>query len=303
VIWISETMLQQTTSTAVIPYFENFIKLFPDVLRLAKAPETQVLKAWAGLGYYSRARNLHKSAKIVAKNSGVFPESHTELIKLPGFGPYTARAVSSLAFSEPVGVLDGNVIRILSRRYDLATEWWKTSERKQLQDLADQAVIQVDSGVMNQAMMELGATICLPKSPKCMICPWTRSCLSRRTESTDQRPLKKPKKTQEIWIWNPIVAKRRGRFALVRNHYAPFLRKQWFLPGHVEKKNTQPKSYDFRHTITHHNIFVNPPDVLDSLPESIKKSLKNTDIKWVTKDEIAEFIPASLVQKVMDRIR
>ncbi len=134
-IWISETMLQQTTTQAVIPFYERFLKRFPDVRSLAAGRLEDVFEMWSGLGYYSRARNLHKAAKALAERR--FPRRFEELIELPGFGPYTARAVASLAFGQEAGVLDGNVIRVLSRVHDLAEEWWKTSGRKKLQTLSD----------------------------------------------------------------------------------------------------------------------------------------------------------------------
>lgn len=300
-IWISETMLQQTTSTAVIPYFERFLDDFPDLKSLATAPENKVIAAWAGLGYYSRARNLHKAAKRLSKLQE-FPKTFNELMKYPGIGPYTARAVSSLAFSESVGVLDGNVIRVLSRKEDLPVLWWQTKGRKQLQDLADLAVASVPSEKMNQALMELGATICLPQNPKCILCPWTNSCAANENNNIAARPLKKPKREKEIWFWQPIPAVHRGRIALVKNDYAPFLRQHWFLPGQVRKKDKKPKTYDFRHSITHHDIYVKLADTQKTLPESIKKKYENSEVKWVIKSEVANFIPASLITKVIDRL-
>ena len=135
-IWISEVMLQQTTVTAVIPYYEKFLKLFPTVQKLAAATIEDVYEMWAGLGYYSRARNLHKSAVLLSEmilSGNGFPQSYQQLLELPGFGPYTARAVSSLAFGEKTGVLDGNVIRVLSRKYGIDSDWWQTVARNDLQ--------------------------------------------------------------------------------------------------------------------------------------------------------------------------
>ena len=192
-IWISETMLQQTTTAAVVPFFERFISRFPTLNSLAHAKESEVVEAWAGLGYYSRARNLHKSSKILNELKE-FPKSYEELIELPGFGPYTSRSVSSIAFSQSVGVLDGNVIRILTRKHNLNIEWWKTKERRVLQDLADQYVKDKESSVINQALMELGATVCTPKNPKCILCPWLKSCEAKKNKTIDELPVKKAKK-------------------------------------------------------------------------------------------------------------
>ena len=169
-IWISEIMLQQTTVKAVIPYFNRFIKRFPTVKALADARIEDIYEQWAGLGYYSRARNLHKAAQEIASLKS-FPKSHTELLKLPGFGDYTARAVSSQAFGEAAGVVDGNVIRVLSRRFGLPVEHWKNKEKKLLKQIADEYVEHGDPGVINQALMEVGSTICTPHNPTCWLCP------------------------------------------------------------------------------------------------------------------------------------
>ena len=138
-IWISETMLQQTTSRAVIPFYERFLTSFPTVHDLAKASEGKVMENWAGLGYYSRARNLHKAAKQISK-MGEFPKEVDDLLALPGLGPYTARAVASIAFEKPAGVVDGNTIRVLSRFYDWKGEWWKTAGRLWVQETMDEWV-------------------------------------------------------------------------------------------------------------------------------------------------------------------
>src|SRR6185312_12760226 len=135
-IWISETMLQQTTTTAVIPFFERFVARFPDLKALAQSTEAEVLEMWSGLGYYSRARNLHKAAQALVARGG-FPQTHEELAEFPGFGPYTARSVASLAFDQAVGVVDGNVIRVLSRCEGEDWEWWRPNVRQQIQNRAD----------------------------------------------------------------------------------------------------------------------------------------------------------------------
>lgn len=300
-IWISETMLQQTTSKAVIPYFERFIKALPHVDDLAQAKESTVLNLWSGLGYYSRARNLHKAAKAISALQS-FPESHQDLIELPGFGPYTSRAVSSLAFSESVGVLDGNVIRVLTRKENLFLEWWKTKERRQLQDLADLAVKGGPSEIINQALMELGATICLPQNPKCMLCPWIKSCKGFKENNESKLPLKKPKKAQEIWVWQAEVVKKGSQVLLVKNQYAPFLKNQWILPGKVKKQKLQPKSYDYKHTITHHNIYVKTQNYSNAQWKIKGKSSLFSDTKWVSKERVSHYSPTSLIKKALSCI-
>ncbi|NUN05432.1 MAG: A/G-specific adenine glycosylase, partial [Bdellovibrio sp.] len=203
-IWLSEVMLQQTTVVAVIPYFEKFLNKFPTVQDLANAPESDVLEAWAGLGYYSRARNLHKAAKALATHG--FPATAAELLQLPGFGPYTSRAVASIAFGEKVGVLDGNVIRVLSRRYGLKLEWWNSKGRDTLQGISNDLSALGNADIVNQGLMELGATVCTPQKVICMLCPWASTCVSREKNLVDKLPLKKPRKESEVWVWKPLVS-------------------------------------------------------------------------------------------------
>ena len=176
-VWLSEVMLQQTTVKAVIPYFNKFIKTFPKVERLAESSIEDIYELWAGLGYYSRARSLHKAAKEIVALGG-FPTHHKDLLQLPGLGDYTARAVASIAFGEPVGVVDGNVIRVLSRRWNADWEWWKTGPKKEIQAIADLLASTENPSHTNQGLMELGSTVCTPKSPTCFLCPWQKRCLS-----------------------------------------------------------------------------------------------------------------------------
>lgn len=294
-IWISETMLQQTTTTAVIPYFQRFLQTFPNLKSLAQAPQEEVLGAWSGLGYYSRARHLHRAAQDIYKQ-GNFPKTADELKKYSGFGPYTSRAVSSLAFGESVGVLDGNVIRVLSRFWAQPFEWWKQKDRKALQTLADQLVTDVSSRDMNQAVMELGATVCLPGQARCVHCPWLKSCQAHAKELTHQFPLARPQRERENWVWKPLVIQKRKKIALIKNTYAPFLRQQWFLPGQVRQTKAPPKRFQFRHSITHHNIFVCPQKPRAKNQEVL---LPSDGIQWVSFENLHKWAPASLVQKTV----
>lgn len=199
-IWVSEVMLQQTTVAAVIPYYEKFMKRFPTVHQLASASEQEVIEYWAGLGYYSRARNLHKAAKEISEKG--FPKTAAELIELSGFGPYTSSAVASLAFNEKVGVLDGNVIRVLSRVNGLSLKWWLPKEREQLQKLSNELAQTEFNSEINQGLMELGATVCTPKKTLCLLCPWKKFCKALKADIVDKLPLSKPKQAGEIWVWD-----------------------------------------------------------------------------------------------------
>lgn len=290
-IWLSEVMLQQTTVVAVIPYFEKFLTKFPTVHDLAKAPENEVLEAWAGLGYYSRARNLHKAAKALSSQG--FPKTASELLELPGFGPYTSRAVASIAFGEKVGVLDGNVIRVLSRRFGLKLEWWNGKGRDQLQKISDELSLLGQADVVNQALMELGATVCTPQKVTCILCPWAATCVSREKNLVEKLPLKKPRKESEVWVWKPQVAIKNKQVALITNDYTPFLKGQMIFPGEISKEKNKPKTFDAKHNITHHDIFIQI---------TAKKSLTGKNIQWVDLKELKKVNPSSLLQKVLNKV-
>lgn len=319
-IWISEVMLQQTTVTAVIPYYKRFLERFPNLETLAASPLEEVLELWAGLGYYSRARALHKSAQEL-KARGGFPKTYSELIKLSGFGPYTSRAVSSLAFAEPVGVVDGNVIRVLSRLLDLDLCWWKPKVRDELQVHADQLAKAVaDSSLVNQGLMELGATVCTPsKNPSCMICPWMRTCLARKNSTIEMRPTPKPRKATEFWVWDvhlvecaPGTSGRSTAVLLVENNYAPFLKGHLVPLGEVRKQKQRPKTFDFNGAVTHHEIFVRVKNItrlkarseakklVDLLEPNANDARPDAKFSWVSPSEIRSRVPSSLVRKALD---
>jgi A/G-specific adenine glycosylase len=287
-IWISEMMLQQTTVTAVIPYYERFLKKFPTVETLKKAPLSDVLEMWSGLGYYSRARNIHKAAQVLGEKG--FPKSYKDLIELPGFGPYTARAVSSLAFGEKVGVVDGNVIRVLSRYFGWSTPWWTTKDRETYQKAADALVQTEDPSVINQAMMELGATICTPQSPACLLCPLRSGCVGLKDRIAHELPLKKPKKKSEIWIWEAEIHVRKNEIGLITNNYLPFLKGQFIFPGVALKQSKKPQKYDVKHGITHHEIYVRVKPI---------KSKAQKDITWTSIKDVHKINPSSLLRKIL----
>jgi A/G-specific adenine glycosylase len=299
-IWISEVMLQQTTVATVIPYFEKFMAKFPTVKRLAEAPLEQVFEAWAGLGYYSRARNLHKAAQLVAKNG--FPQTASELIELPGFGPYTSRAVASQAFSEPVGVLDGNVIRVLSRVYGKAVNWWNNQARIELQLLADEMAQYGPPNEVNQGLMELGATVCTPRSPTCVLCPWKRRCVALHEDRVDKLPNKKPRRKSEVWVWDvelielKISNLKDSKFAYIENNYVPFLKGTWIFPGKIQRQNKKPKSFALRHGITHHDIYIR---IHHRLSAQAKAKIGASKSQWYSSHEVKKINPSSALQKIL----
>ncbi|MFN3399211.1 MAG: A/G-specific adenine glycosylase [Ferrovibrio sp.] len=196
-VWLSEVMLQQTTVPAVKPYFEKFLNLWPSVRDLANAPVDQVMEAWAGLGYYARARNLHKCAKAVSEqHGGVFPSNEAGLLELPGIGPYTAAAIAAIAFDEPAAVLDGNIERVLSRVF--AVETTLPQARPELRKLAAQETPQKRPGDFAQGMMDLGATICTPKSPDCLLCPLQARCEGFKRGIAETLPRKAAKAARPV---------------------------------------------------------------------------------------------------------
>ncbi len=290
-IWISEVMLQQTTSKAVIPYYTKFLKRFPTIKSLSQAKKADVFPLWTGLGYYRRAENLIKAAKKI-KNQKHFPKNHKELLLLPGFGPYTARAVSSLAFKESVGVLDGNVIRVLSRFYGQALKWWEASSKNQLQNLADLWVQQMDSSLMNQALMELGSLVCIPKNPLCLICPLMKYCKAFKSKIQNELPLKKTKKEKELWYWQPEIVFKNSKLAFTKHKNIPFLKDKIMFPGTIKKLKSKPKKYHFCHSIMHYQIFVN-------IKSTTVKKLKEKPIQWFTQKQATKLNPSSLIQKIL----
>lgn len=193
-VWVSEIMLQQTRVEAVIPYFERWMDRFPSVQSLAEASEQDVLNLWEGLGYYSRARNLHKSASVIVDESdGHLPRSADALRKLPGIGRYTAGAIASMAFGLDEPTLDGNIRRVFARLFNVEIPADSTEGKKLLWKIAAENLPKGKAGDFNQALMDLGATICLPKNPRCEDCPLTKDCQARALGLQDARPVLKPK--------------------------------------------------------------------------------------------------------------
>jgi A/G-specific adenine glycosylase len=193
-IWISEVMLQQTRVATVIPYYERFIKTFPDVVSLATATDNRLMKAWEGLGYYARARHLRDAARqIVARYDGKLPITREQLIELPGFGEYTATSVASLAFQEDCAAVDGNVMRVLARLFAIESDTRKPAARREFQRIADALLPVGKAAAFNEAIMELGALICKPRNPDCAACPIRRYCRAYREGRVNELPARSTK--------------------------------------------------------------------------------------------------------------
>jgi A/G-specific adenine glycosylase len=216
-IWLSEIMLQQTRVAAVIPYYERFLERFPDIRALAEAPEEEVLRLWSGLGYYSRARNLQRAAQqIVAVHGGEFPRTVDEALALPGIGSYTAAAILSIAFGAKHAVLDGNVARVLARLDAIQGDLRENGRWRSLQKSADKLLDPKSASDWNEAMMELGAMVCTPRAPQCLVCPVAEFCRARRLGSTDVIPEKRKKRaTVEVTLAAAVLLDGHGRTLLL----------------------------------------------------------------------------------------
>ncbi|MFE3869856.1 A/G-specific adenine glycosylase [Flavobacterium sp. ZS1P70] len=205
-IWLSEIMLQQTRVAQGMPYFLSFTTAFPTVFDLATANEEEVLKLWQGLGYYSRARNLHKTAQYIAFDlAGIFPGNYSDLLKLKGVGEYTAAAIASFSYNEAVPVVDGNVFRVLSRYFDIETDIVQASAKKEFAALAFELMPKDNPATFNQAIMEFGALQCVPKSPNCSICVFNESCAALQKKKVDQLPVKSKKLKVRNRYFNYLV--------------------------------------------------------------------------------------------------
>ena len=278
-VWVSEIMLQQTRVAAVKDHYERFLRRFPSIGKLARAREASVLAAWSGLGYYRRARMLHAAAKEVVK-VGSFPVSSAELRALPGIGRYTAAAIASIAFDEPVAVVDGNVERVMQRllgRRLRGEPLWR----------AAQQILSPDRpGDFNQALMELGATLCLPRQPKCSLCPVSQMCASR-----GELPAGAPAPRQEKREINYALDRRTGSIFLVKRPPTESLMPgMWELP---EITNTKPKrqpSLILRHSIT----------VTDYRVYVIENAAsKGTPGRWIPKAQLSKLPLTGLARKIL----
>jgi A/G-specific adenine glycosylase len=205
-IWLSEIMLQQTRVAQGLPYFISFTNAFPTVFDLANADEEEVLKLWQGLGYYSRARNLHKTAKKIAfESNGEFPKTYNDLLHLKGIGEYTAAAIASFAYNESVPVVDGNVYRVLSRYFDIETDISSAAAKKDFTQLAAELLPKGEANLFNQAIMEFGALQCVPKNPNCGRCVFNDSCIGLQKKKIAQLPVKSKKTKVTKRYFNYLV--------------------------------------------------------------------------------------------------
>jgi A/G-specific adenine glycosylase len=293
-VWLSEIMLQQTRVSAVIPYYERFLDRFPSVEALASADEQELLAAWAGLGYYSRARNLQAAAKLI-HGSGQFPSDYDAIRWLPGIGHYTAAAISSIAFGLPRAALDGNVMRVLSRVMAETGDIGSAATRVRLQAVADELLDRKRPGDFNQAMMELGATVCLPKQPQCLLCPVAEHCEARRTGRQREFPIKR-KRVSPVLVDKEllIVTKQRRILFWQRPADSRRLAGFWELPEPAQLPGARVESIigQFRHTIVNTTYcFQVLEGSIQTVPDGFsyltKKSLDEVPLSTTAKKALA----------------
>jgi len=297
-IWLSEIMLQQTRVAAVLDHYRLFLKRFPNVQALAAATEDAVLAAWSGLGYYRRARSLHQCAEeLVRKHRGRFPQTAEALQTLPGIGRYTAAAIASIAFAEPVAVVDGNVERVLQRLIGIEVTGGKLTTPRTWQH-AQALLASSRPGDFNQAMMELGATVCLPRQPRCPVCPLRKWCAGASHTMTMERRAPSPGRTlarkqsgrvrKEI---SCVLCLRNGQIRLVqRSRKSPLMPGMWELPQLTQKLNGTPVSVPwrtFRHsiTVTEYTVHVH--------------TVRSTKGKWMPVADISHFPITGLTRKIL----
>ena len=248
-VWLSEIMLQQTTVAAVKPYFENFTRRWPNVEALAGADEAEVMRAWAGLGYYARARNLIACAREVAGRGGTFPPDEAALLKLPGIGAYTAAAVAAIAFGKRAVVVDGNVERVVSRLFAMPDPL--PAAKPRLRELADRLTPEEGAGDFAQAMMDLGATICTPRSPDCGRCPVAQWCSARAEGRPEAYPVKARKTAKPRREWTAYWLERDGEVLLVRRPARGLLGGMLGLPVEAPAETGWEEAGAVDHVFTH----------------------------------------------------
>jgi A/G-specific adenine glycosylase len=214
-IWLSEVILQQTRVAQGLPYYEKFVEQYATIQALADADEKEVLRLWQGLGYYSRARNMHATAKIIVNDfGGIFPNTYDGLLKLKGIGPYTAAAIASFAFDEKVAVVDGNVYRVLARIFGVETDISSHAAKKVFEDLANKLISDDSPSVYNQAIMEFGATHCMPANPACMFCVFHYDCVANATGKQAFLPVKSKKVKVKNRFFNYFVIEKDNHFLM-----------------------------------------------------------------------------------------
>ncbi|MDX2223160.1 MAG: A/G-specific adenine glycosylase [Rhodospirillaceae bacterium] len=312
-VWLSEIMLQQTTVAAVKPYFERFLARWPTVADLAAAPLDDVLAAWAGLGYYARARNLHACARAVASDhGGVFPDTEAGLRALPGIGPYTAAAIAAIAFGRRAVVVDGNVERVMARLHDVDEPL--PGAKRRLHALADALTPDRRAGDYAQAVMDLGATICTPKSPACALCPWAPACAARAAGTALDRPRRSPKAKAPtrrglvFWIARPdgaVLVRRRPPTGLLGGMMefpsTPWRAAAWTVDqarahAPIKRIRWRPLPGTVAHTFTHFHLALEV--IAADVTAAAARAVAGPDLVWATRADFDRLALPNVMRKV-----
>jgi len=321
-VWVSEIMLQQTRVETVIPYFERWMNRFPSVQELAVASEQEVLSLWEGLGYYSRARNLHKAARIVVdKYSGELPQDLSALRKLPGIGRYTVGAIASMAFSLDVATLDGNLRRVFSRVFNVSEPADAPVGEKILWALAEKHLPKGHAGDYNQALMDLGATLCLSHNPACLDCPLRDLCKARALGLQEQRPVLKPKAKVPHYIVTAAILKRDGKVLIAKRPSKGLLGGMWEFPGGKVKRGETFETCltreireelgaeihvgeafgIYRHAYTHFRITLHA--FLCELKDGEPRPVEAASLAWVVPAELGNYPMGKVDRQIAGRLQ
>jgi A/G-specific adenine glycosylase len=307
-IWISETMLQQTQVKTVLPYYQKFLEAFPTIAALDRAPLSRVLRLWSGLGYYRRAENLKKAARqIMRQHNGSLPRDYERLRALPGIGEYTAGAVLSIAFNRRYPAVDGNVRRVLSRVFN-------PDDKTEMLENVNELLANSSASRVNQGLMELGATICLPREPICAACPVAKWCTSRTGNGVIKDPFTRKKLVFKNTVWPLAIVRRRGKVLLRRRSITGLLARLWELPGgeksageclvttlrrHLEPLVIDDREHrcigEVRHSITNRRI--RAPIYLLELDRGLNISLPPSGWRWVSTGELHRYPLSSMTIK------
>ena len=309
-VWVSEIMLQQTRVAAVIPYYERWMEALPDIYALANVDEERLMKLWQGLGYYSRARNLQKAARmIVSEYGGRFPDTYDELRKLPGVGEYTAGAVASIAFSRKVGAVDGNVLRIAARVGNIHEDILDQRIKKTLQLMVDDVVPKERSGDFNQALMDLGATVCLPNGkPLCEVCPLADLCKAREMGTEQELPIRSKKSRRRVEKLTVFLLVRDGAAALRKRGEDGLLSGLWEFPnvlGTLDEDGAASElsrwgltALDWKQKITAKHIFTHVEWHMTGYLVAVKGDGAE-EFVWVDREHLDSFAVPGAFQKYL----
>ena len=316
-IWLSEVILQQTRIQQGLPYYQKFTDKYQTIFELAQAPNEEIMKLWQGLGYYSRARNMHETAKIISfELQGKFPDNYNSLLKLRGIGPYTAAAIASFAFHEAVAVLDGNVYRVLSRLYAITDPIQSGQGKKVFAAIASDFLNKKDPALHNQAMMELGSLVCKPQNPNCLECPFQNKCLARLQNKQEEFPVQEKKRKAKNRYLHYFYFQHKGKTAIFRRVAGDIWQNLFDLPflefeelvseeivrGELENrdwiKNGQNEDlkmvFQTKHLLTHQHLFAT-----FWLVNSSKIPNLGVENIWVKPEKLKEYAVSRLLDKFL----